>query len=106
MRYTDPPKQERAGGVAPLVSTAMAGTPDSALLIDSARSGDRRSLARLITLVENGDSTATSILGSAFGSGGTAWTTGLTGPPGAGKSTLADGLITEIETRKTQASYH
>ena len=71
----------------------MARISDPAILIPKARAGDRRSLARLITLVENGDQVATDILAGTFLSGGQAWTTGLTGAPGAGKSTLADQLI-------------
>ena len=74
----------------------MARTSDPAILVAAARDGDRRALARLITMVENSDSTATGILESVFRSGGTAWTTGLTGAPGAGKSTLVDRLITEV----------
>ncbi len=68
---------------------------DPAVLIPKAQAGDRRSLARLITLVENGDGIAGTILADVFPSGGKAWTTGLTGAPGAGKSTLTDRLIVE-----------
>ena len=75
---------------------AMARIFDPAILIPSARNGDRRALARLITMVENGDAAATSILERVFPSGGTAWTTGLTGAPGAGKSTLTDRLIARV----------
>lgn len=73
----------------------MARISDPAILIPKARAGDRRSLARLITIVENGDGLARQILADVFSSGGTAWTTGLTGAPGAGKSTLTDRLIVE-----------
>lgn len=57
----------------------------------SAMSGDRRSLARLITAIENGK--AAEVLQSL--QPGTPHVIGITGPPGAGKSTLVDLLITE-----------
>ncbi|MDJ0665215.1 MAG: methylmalonyl Co-A mutase-associated GTPase MeaB [Acidimicrobiia bacterium] len=74
----------------------MARISDPALLIPAARTGDRRALARLITIVENGDAAATTALEQVFPFGGTAWTTGLTGAPGAGKSTLTDRLIDKV----------
>ncbi len=64
-----------------------------ATLIQRAREGDRRSLARLITIVETPGDEADDALAQVFPSGGSAWTTGLTGAPGAGKSTLTDQLI-------------
>lgn len=69
---------------------------DPAILIPKAQAGDRRSLARLITMVENGGDRADDILARLFPAGGKAWTTGLTGAPGAGKSTLADRLIGQV----------
>ena len=86
-------------GRPPLVSTGMARTSDPALLITAARNGDRRALARLITIVENGDPAAKGVFESVFHSGGEAWTTGLTGAPGAGKSTLTDRFITKARRR-------
>jgi LAO/AO transport system kinase len=74
----------------------MARISDPAILIPKARDGDRRSLARLITLIEEGGETGTTILAGVFCSGGEAWTTGLTGAPGAGKSTLTDRLIGDM----------
>jgi LAO/AO transport system kinase len=66
---------------------------DPAILIPLAGGGDRRALARLITIVENGGPAAATVLTTLFPAGGRAWTTGLTGAPGAGKSTLTDRLI-------------
>jgi LAO/AO transport system kinase len=63
-------------------------------LIEAAVTGDRRALARLITLVESGSAAGDAILAALHPSTGHAWTTGLTGAPGAGKSTLAAGLVT------------
>lgn len=69
---------------------------DPAILIPNALDGDRRSLARLITIVENGGHDAEEIVAELFPRGGAAWTTGLTGAPGAGKSTLVDHLIDQV----------
>lgn len=82
----------------------MARISDPTILIPQAGAGDRRSLARLITIVENGGVAATAVLSQVFPRGGTAWTTGLTGAPGAGKSTLTDRLITEIRTRDSEVA--
>ena len=61
--------------------------------IERARAGDRRTLARLVTLVEDGTQDGDEVLASVYGSGGNARVTGITGAPGAGKSTLVDHLI-------------
>jgi len=63
-----------------------------------ARSGDRRALARLITLVENGSDEGDQILADLYPDTGRAWIAGVTGAPGAGKSTLSDGLIATIRS--------
>ncbi len=69
---------------------------DPSMLIARARRGDRRALARLISLVEDGGPDGEQVLIEIFAGTGRAWTTGLTGAPGAGKSTLTDGLITRV----------
>jgi LAO/AO transport system kinase len=61
--------------------------------IERARAGDRRALARLVTLVEDGTPVGDEVLASVYASGGSARVTGITGAPGAGKSTLVDHLI-------------
>ncbi len=55
--------------------------------------GDRRALARAITLVEGGHERAATILRSLYPRAGRAVTVGVTGFPGAGKSSLVDRLI-------------
>jgi GTPase len=55
--------------------------------------GDTRALARAITLVERDDPRLPALLAQVRGSAGRAHVVGITGPPGGGKSTLADGLI-------------
>lgn len=55
--------------------------------------GDRRALARAITLVENGDEQGWDLVRETFPKTGKATVVGLTGAPGAGKSTLLGALI-------------
>ena len=53
---------------------------------------DIRSVARLITLIENEDPIAESLLKDVWKKTGNSYIIGITGPPGAGKSTLVDSL--------------
>ena len=57
--------------------------------------GDRRALARAITVVEDGGKEAAQLVSSVFSRSGRAHVIGVTGSPGVGKSTLVDALITE-----------
>ncbi|MFN3974907.1 MAG: methylmalonyl Co-A mutase-associated GTPase MeaB [Dehalococcoidia bacterium] len=57
------------------------------------RAGDTRALARLLSLVEQGGPTTAHILEAVHPYTGGAYVVGITGPPGAGKSTLADRLV-------------
>ena len=59
-------------------------------------SGDPRALARAATAIENRSAAAESLLKELFPHTGRASVIGLTGAPGAGKSTLTDGLIHEL----------
>lgn len=65
-------------------------------LVSAAAGGDRGAVARLISLVERGGDDARAAGRLVFPLGGAAYTVGITGAPGAGKSTLTDGLITHI----------
>src|SRR5262249_52825249 len=65
-------------------------------LVDRMLSGDRRALARLITRVENREASVPEIMRRAHPRAGQAYTVGITGPPGAGKSTLVDRLLAAI----------
>jgi len=55
--------------------------------------GDRRALAKLISLAEVGGAEATEVGALLFGRTGRAFTVGITGAPGAGKSTLTGALV-------------
>jgi LAO/AO transport system kinase len=59
-------------------------------------SGDPRAIARAITLVEDEDPASAELVSAIFGQTGRAYLIGVTGPPGAGKSTLVDRLTSEI----------
>jgi LAO/AO transport system kinase len=60
------------------------------------RSGDRRALARAITLVENADSLAYELVRELYPDTGSAFVIGVTGPPGVGKSSLIGALIRHV----------
>nr|MBA3353779.1 methylmalonyl Co-A mutase-associated GTPase MeaB [Blastocatellia bacterium] len=61
-------------------------------LIDGILKGETRSIARAITAVENGDATAAELMKAVFPKTGNALVIGITGAPGAGKSSLVDKL--------------
>ncbi len=65
---------------------------DPAALLRDARRGDRVALARLLSIIERGGEAATVVAGLGYRAA-PPFTLGLTGAPGAGKSTLTDGLI-------------
>jgi len=67
-------------------------------LIDRVRTGDRAALARLVTAIEAGEA-GIEDLGAMTGVGAPARRIGITGPPGAGKSTLISALIHEFRSR-------
>lgn len=69
-------------------------------LVDKALQGDRISLAKLITLVENNPVEARKVISAINPLTGKAHIIGLTGPTGAGKSSLINGLISELRNRK------
>lgn len=58
--------------------------------------GERRAIAKLISVVEDGAPELAAVMEAIFPHTGNAYTVGITGAPGAGKSTLTEGLIGEI----------
>ena len=72
---------------------------DPETLLGKAAAGDRAALARLLTLVERGGAPARTVAGLVHGRAGRAYTVGLTGAPGAGKSTLTDALVHHLRRR-------
>jgi LAO/AO transport system kinase len=71
----------------------MAPPTDADDLLAAAHAGDRGTLARLISLVERGGAAAHAVGRAAHLRGGQAYTVGITGAPGAGKSTLTSALV-------------
>jgi LAO/AO transport system kinase len=69
---------------------------DISPLLERYEGGDRRALARLITLVENRTPEVATVMQRLYPRIGRAMVIGLTGPPGAGKSTLGDKLIAQF----------
>jgi len=66
---------------------------DPVALVAAVLDGDRRALARVLSIVERGDDEAREIGRLVFPRAGQAITLGITGAPGAGKSTLTSALI-------------
>jgi LAO/AO transport system kinase len=73
-------------------SDTSVGASEVTDLVARLRQGDVRVLARAVSLVENDAPSARQILSCCFPYTGSAMRIGITGPPGAGKSTLVDGL--------------
>ena len=71
-------------------------------LADGVRSGDKRALARAISLVENGDALAYDVIHDLYPETGRAYAIGITGPPGVGKSSLISALVRQVRTGRTE----
>jgi GTPase len=69
-------------------------------LIAGVREGDRRALARAISLVEDGDALAYPLVRELYPETGRARVVGVTGPPGVGKSSLIGALVAHIRERE------
>jgi LAO/AO transport system kinase len=65
-------------------------------LVAGVRDGDRRALARAISLVEDGDPLGYPLVRDVYPTTGRAAVVGVTGPPGVGKSSLIGSLVGHI----------
>lgn len=71
-------------------------------MVERVRGGDRRALARLVTLIENEAPQAREYLAQLYPQSGRAQIIGVTGSPGAGKSTLVTQICRELRQRDLQ----
>jgi len=74
-----------------------ASTPES--LAARALQGEVAAGARIIRWLDDGDERGATALRALFARTGRAWVVGITGPPGAGKSTLVDAIVAELRAR-------
>jgi LAO/AO transport system kinase len=65
-------------------------------LAEGVRAGDKRALARAISLVENADALAYDLVRDVYPDTGHAYAVGVTGPPGVGKSSLISALVRHV----------
>jgi LAO/AO transport system kinase len=72
------------------------GPPPPASLLDGVLAGNPRALGRAISLLESGAAGGVALLRELYPRGGRAAVVGLTGPPGAGKSSLIEGLALHL----------
>jgi LAO/AO transport system kinase len=68
-------------------------------LADRVLAGDPRAIARAISLIEDESPLAADVVRALFPKTGRAYLIGVTGPPGAGKSTLVDRLTSEVRAQ-------
>ena len=70
-------------------------------LVERVLGGDRRAVARAISLVEDGDPIAAGVVADLYPHTGKAVTFGITGPPGVGKSSLVSALCHHLRQQDT-----
>jgi LAO/AO transport system kinase len=80
----------------------MSAPRDAATLAERLAAGDRRALARAITLVENGDEVGHQLVQMLYARTGQAHLLGITGPPGVGKSSLMGALVGQLRGEQPQ----
>src|SRR3989449_10446814 len=66
-------------------------------LVSELKQGKRRAIARAISAIENDEKEAKALIKKIFKNSGKAITIGITGPAGAGKSTLIDKSVLELK---------
>jgi LAO/AO transport system kinase len=77
-------------------------SPDRSDLIPAVVAGDRRALARVLSILEDRRAGVDELVAEAFAAAQPAHRIGITGAPGAGKSTLTDALVAEARRRDRQ----
>jgi GTPase len=82
----------------------VADVAKSASLAERLVSGDKRALARAITLIESDDPTGWELVREVYPRTGRARIVGFTGPPGVGKSTLIGALTGELRKAERQVA--
>jgi LAO/AO transport system kinase len=70
-------------------------------LVEGVRKGDRRALARAITLIESSDPSSYELVRELYPETGSAYAVGVTGPPGVGKSSLISALVRHVRATDT-----
>jgi LAO/AO transport system kinase len=70
-------------------------------LAEGIRAGDKRAVARAISLIENGDVLAYDVVHDLYPQTGRTYAIGITGPPGVGKSSLVSALVRHVRARET-----
>jgi len=83
------------------MNVRLASTAD---LFTDACAGDRAALARLLSLIERGGDDARTVGRLVYPKSGNGYVVGITGAPGAGKSTLTSSLISHLRSLKQQVS--
>jgi LAO/AO transport system kinase len=82
----------------------MARSSDPVELFAAARGGDRGAVARLLSLIERGAEPGRRVGRLAYPESGGAYTIGLTGAPGAGKSTLTSSTISHLRSLEMEVA--
>ena len=77
---------------------------DTAELFKDACAGDRAALARLLSLIERGGDDARNVARLVYPKVGNGYVVGITGAPGAGKSTLTSSLISHLRSKSQEVS--
>jgi len=79
-------------------------SPEIAVLFREACNGERSALARLLSLIERGGDDARTVGRLVYPKTGNGYIVGITGAPGAGKSTLTSSLISHIRSLEQTVS--